>query len=234
MTYLPGSAKNFMTIGYLPTHLRDTGHAYGVGVNPERKADHGFNLRSVKGALADGYSDNQILTALNQAGAWNTSGFNTSGGALADWRKTVAADSYGLDAYQGTHGGIGRDTAQAAYDAGVNMDDLRASAAVHNRTWNPGAEEVYQQWFDDKQAGRRADMEEMAGSNKMSPIPGMDYSLTGQSAQGLKINRGSKFDDTRQGSRSVFGRRGKFTGTTQRTSPLNIGYSPNINAGGIN
>lgn len=231
MTYLPGSRTNFMTIGYMPTHLRDTEHAYGREVDAGRKAEHGFNLKSVKAALADGYTDNQILTALDQAGAWNTSGFNTSGAALKPWREGVVADSYGLDAYQGTHGGIGRDTAQSAYSAGVNMDDLRSSAAVHRRTWTPGAEEVYQRWHGEQQAGRQAQSNEAASANNVSPIPGMDYSLTGQTADGLKINRGSKFEDTKRGTKGVFGRRGKFTGSTQRTSPLNIGYSQNINTG---
>ena len=242
MTYLPASGKNFMSIGYLPSYLRDTNYTGFRNVDPSRTSAHGFNYGSIKLAKAHGYSDRQIKTALQQWGQWG----NTLGGtAVTDWMKTVGPVGDGLHAYQSTHGGFGIGEWDAAIAAGIDPEDLRESTTQVGQPWSRKAEDAYYDWRDD-QAEQRATQQiqqaEAKWEDRIKDVPtvedlvaampepkiraGRDYATSGRSAQGMRIKRGTKFaEGGKRGTKGYFGRGAKFTGTTAPS--MNIGGTSN-------
>ena len=235
---------------FLPTTLRDSGHYRGIGINPARTADMGFNLRSVKAAQDAGYSDRQIKTALQQWQQWKGTGY--MGPNVYDWRRGVdpqTRDPGGLHWYQGTGGGVGMKVWNAAMGDQVAPDALRTATAKAGMTWGWRAEDAYQDWqteeLNRQREQQRAEWEledEKRWQDRVKDVPtiedlaaampqpkiraGKDYATHGRSAQGMRIKKGTKFaEGGKRGTKGYFGRGAKFTGTTAPS--MNIGGTSN-------
>ena len=235
---------------FLPTTLRDSGHYRGIGINPARTADMGFNLRSVKAAKDAGYSDRQIKTALQQWQQWKGTGY--MGPNVYDWRRDVSGDSRdpgGLHWYQGAGGGVGKKVWDAAMGDQVDPDALRTATAKAGMTWGWRAEDAYQDWQTEElnlqreqQRAEWVEEDEKRWQDRVKDVPtiedlaaampepkiraGRDYATSGRSAQGMRIKKGTKFaEGGKRGTKGYFGRGAKFTGTTAPS--MNIGGTSN-------